>query len=104
MLWWRLLGIIPGSAKSLWTVVKNGKDIGTDELPRIMSRNGVDVSEENLADNFADLFKEEVDLLIEKAIKCPNVYNGQERIWVEEKIFMTEEKTFKVKCKELLLS
>ena len=38
----------PGDSRSLWSAVKIAKDIGTNDIPRNMTREGVSIAEDNL--------------------------------------------------------
>ena len=53
--------LVPGNSKSLWKAVYNAKDMDSGELPTTMFHEGNEISDEDLPDVFADLFKSKID-------------------------------------------
>ena len=84
-------GIIPGNLKTLWKSIANAKDLNTEELPKMMYRNNVEIEEEKIAETFAEFFESRVNNLVHQAVICPQVYNGSPKIEVENENFMSME-------------
>ena len=70
----------PGNSKSLWTAINLAKDAGTPEIPNYMCFESVPVSENDVADCFADFFDSKVKKLEESGTIDQNVYNCARKI------------------------
>ena len=84
-------GIKPGNNKTLWDAVKTAKDINTDELPDQMNINGKQIPNQDLADEFAQMFENKINNLVSEISIDQNVYNGSRKINEQDKNFMTRE-------------
>ena len=73
-------GILPGDSRSLWSAVKIAKDIGTNDIPRNMTCNGVSIAEDKISDSFAQFFEEKVSKITNTAVTDPGVYNGHSKM------------------------
>ena len=85
-------GILPINSKSLWTAVNIAKDVGTPEIPNNMYFESVPVSENNVADCFADFFDCKVKKLVESVTIDQNVYNGARKLVIQNADFITRDR------------
>ena len=51
-------GIVPGNSKSLWRAVDHAKDMNSNELPSVLVKGDDVVKSEDLAEMFAEMFKQ----------------------------------------------
>ena len=69
-------GIIPGNSKSLWKAVKLAKDVNSNEISSKMYREGNEIVEDEVAENFAEFFENKISNLLADIVIDPGVYNG----------------------------
>ena len=69
-------GIIPGNSKSLWKAVNLAKDVNSNEIPSKMYREGNEIVEDEVAENFAEFFENKISNLLADIVIDPGVYNG----------------------------
>ena len=81
-------GIVPGNSKSLWDAVKKAKDVNIKNLPDILFKSKVKLSENDHAAAFADFFNAKVNTIITETQINPSVYNGVNKINVDNEFFM----------------
>ena len=86
--------IIPGNSKSLWQAVKISKDMNTNEIPKVMYKDGILIKQENIPDAFANFFKDKVQNIVNTTEIDPDVYNGKRKLNTPNKNFMTKEEVF----------
>ena len=69
-------GIIPGNSKSLWKAVKLAKDVNSNEISSKMYREGNEIVEDEVAENFTEFFENKISNLLADIVIDPGVYNG----------------------------
>ena len=87
-------GIIPGNNKSLWKAVNVAKDLNHDQMPLRMCLNGVEISDHELPDCFADYFEAKINDLVSKTRIDQNILD-----WLNLSLI-----SYKLKMKEVFLS
>ena len=98
--------IIPGNSKSLWKAVKIAKDINTNDIPKVMYRNGEKINKVNIACSFAQFFNEKIQKIVNETQIDPIVYNGKRKLNALSENFMQPEhillatKSLKIKNSE----
>ena len=80
--------ILPGNSKSLWTAVNIAKNLPSPKLPINMSLNGLSINPNDLPDSFAVFFRNKVQRIVENTKIDPGVYNGRNKIVVDDRFFM----------------
>ena len=85
---------------TFWKAVYEAKDNSSEEIPRRLYDNGVEIDENDQSEFFVVFFEDKINNLINNAHVNPNVYNGRMKINVMNKNFMTEDKV----CKNLFLT
>ena len=86
----KVIQFVKKDNQSLWRAVNRAKDMNSNELPSVMVKGDDVVESEDLAEMFAEMFQTKVLTLASNAKIGPNVYNGMQKIQVEEKNFMSE--------------
>jgi hypothetical protein len=84
------LGLIPGNNKTLWDSVRIAKDTNIQTIPRNMSLNNEPIPVNDLPDAFASHFKNKITNIVNESRINPNVFNGNRKVNVENKNFVTE--------------
>jgi endonuclease/exonuclease/phosphatase family metal-dependent hydrolase len=85
--------ILQGGQKGLWEAVKMAQNKPQDQIPRKMMYNNQELeTDEEMAQGFADFFKQKVEKITNGTAINPNVYNGAERPATDTENFFTEEK------------
>ena len=84
-------GIKPGNNKTLWDAVKIAKNLNIEELPDQMNLHGVPISNEVLAEEFANMFEKKIEDIVQSTKINNEVYNGTRKIFVDNKNFMSIE-------------
>jgi len=83
-------GIIPGNSKTLWRAVSIAKDVNlVADVPNSLLLQGIPVPPCNLADTFANFFSKKVTNFSNETAVCDNVYNGQRKVYCDNKMFMS---------------
>ena len=72
-----------GNAKSLWKAVSSAKDMNTEDISKMMHQNGIEIYEDELADEFAGYFESKINDLIANANIDEEVFNGRAKIQVQ---------------------
>ena len=86
-------GIIPGNSKTLWRAVSNAKDTNlAANIPDSLLLHGIPVQQSNLADTFAYFFNDKVVKISNDTVINDNVYNGQKKVYCDDKMFMSSQK------------
>ena len=83
-------GIVPGNSKSLWDAVKKAKDLNVKNLPDILFKNKIKLSEQDHAAAFANFFSTKVNTIVNETQIEPGVYNGVNKLNVDNEFFMTK--------------
>ena len=82
-------GIKPGNSKTLWEAVKIAKDQNIEDLPEKMNLNSVTIANEDLAEQFANMFEKKINDIASTTSINDTVYNGSRKITEEDKNFMS---------------
>ena len=89
------------------SAVSIAKDINLRaDIPDFLLLHGIHVKQGNLADTFANFFNDKVMNFSNETGVCDNVYNGQRKVYCDDKMFMSTEKiiecvkTIKIKNSE----
>ena len=82
-------GIIPGNSKTLWHAVKIAKNLGTSQIPKIMTVNGVEISGHEIANSFSNFFDKKFNTIASSMKVDGNVYNGTKKMEAECEMFMS---------------
>ena len=97
------LGIIPGNNKSLWTSVKLAKDMNIQQIPENLTLDNTVINEDDIPDVFASFFKNKITNIVNESRININVYNGTQKMVINDRNFMTENNVIKaimsLKCK-----
>ena len=88
-------GITPGNTLSLWSAVKIAKDINVTGLPGVMYLNNIKIPNIILAQKFADFFENKVKTIISEVEISNDVYNGKQKMFSQNAMFMTTENIIK---------
>ena len=83
-------GIVPGNSKSLWDALKKAKDLNVKNLPDILFKNKIQLSEQDHAAAFANFFSTKVNTIVNETQIEPGVYNGVNKLNVDNEFFMTK--------------
>ena len=75
---------------TLWEVVKIAKDQNIDELPDQMNLNGIQISNEDLAEQLACMFEKKITDTVYTTTIDDTVYDGSRKINEHNKNFMSE--------------
>ncbi len=84
--------IIPGNNRSLWRAVGIAKNLNQEELPETMYHNGNKINNDELAEKFSEFFERKIENLTSNAIINAQVYNGTNKINVNDLNFMSSDK------------
>jgi uncharacterized protein YkuJ len=89
--------ILQGGQKGLWDGVKMAQSKPQNQIPVKMQYNDQELeTDEELAQGFADFFRQKVETITESTTIEPDVFNGEEKVNVDSVDFFTEEKVFEV--------
>ena len=55
---------MPGNSKTLWQALKLAKNLCTNEIPKYMTLNGVEVYVDEISDCFADFYVKKVSDIV----------------------------------------
>ena len=77
-----------GKINSLWRSVKIAKNLNCDSIPSNLTCGGVPVPAHQIADAFAAHFNDKIKSHVINTKVCPNVYNGRNKIIVQNRNFM----------------
>ena len=62
-----------GNSKTLWQALKLAKNLGTNEIPKYMTLNGVEVSVDEISDCFVDFYVKKVSDIVSTTTVDQNV-------------------------------
>ena len=65
------------------------KNQNNDDLPELMSHNGIIIPDDELQDALADFFENKIETLVRTARIDQGVYNGYQKMQVDDQDFMT---------------
>ena len=71
-------GKLPGNCTSLWQAVQLAKNLGTSQIPKAMSLNGIKATGSDISNSFADFFEKKVNDIVTNTIMDENVYNASQ--------------------------
>ena len=77
-----------GNINGLWRSVKIAKNLNCDSTPSNVTLGGVPIATHNIANAFATFFNEKIKSHVANTSVCPNVYNGKNKIIVQNRNFM----------------
>ena len=80
--------IVPGNTKSLWKAVKIAKDTNTNVLPKTLFRNGLEIEEATISDEYASFFDQKIRGLVNQVVIDDHVFNGSQKVVSHTKMFM----------------
>lgn len=84
--------VLRGGQKGLWDAVKLAQNKHQNQLPREMKLgDAIFGNDQDIAEGFADFFKEKVDTIIQETLIDQNVFNGSKKVDVAAQNFFTEE-------------
>ena len=79
-----------GTNGNIWRAVKRAKNLVHEVIPNNLTLGGVAVAPCNVANSFAGYFQSKVKRLAEASNLNVNVYNGKNKLIVQNRNFMTK--------------
>jgi hypothetical protein len=79
---------MPGNTRSLWNAVKIAKDTNTNVLPKTLFRDGLEIDESSISDEYAAFFDQKIRRLVNQIEIDSQVYNGNQKVMSQNKMFM----------------